>query len=99
MRFWILGLAFLGLGSRSIPSPQEPPPPLKQLSLEELANIEVVTATISRGPELLRQTPAAVYVVTQDDIRRSGATSIPETSNPGPNVGIRSFYANVTFRD
>ncbi|MGH9332989.1 MAG: TonB-dependent receptor plug domain-containing protein, partial [Vicinamibacteria bacterium] len=49
---------------------------LKQLSLEELANVEVTTA--SKEPEPLRQTPAAIYVLTQEDIRRSGATSIPE---------------------
>jgi len=48
---------------------------LKQLSLEALGNIEVTST--SKEPETLRRTPAAVYVLTSEDIRRSGATSFP----------------------
>ncbi len=50
--------------------------PLKQLSLEQLGDVEVTTA--SKEPEEVWKTPAAVYVLTNEDIRRSGATSIPE---------------------
>ena len=92
MRFWLLSFAFLGLGSRSVASSQEPPPPLKQLSLEELANIEVITT--SKEPALLRQTPAAAYVLTQDDIRRSGATSIPEILRLVPGVEVARIDSN-----
>ena len=46
---------------------------LKQLSLEELGSVEVTTA--SKEPEQVWRTPAAIYVITQEDIRRSGATS------------------------
>jgi iron complex outermembrane receptor protein len=49
--------------------------PLMNLSLEQLGEIEVTTA--SKEPEQGWRTPAAVYVLTQEDIRRSGATSIP----------------------
>jgi len=48
---------------------------LKGLSLEQLGNIEVTTA--SKPPVKVSRTPAAIYVITQEDIRRSGATSIP----------------------
>ncbi len=41
------------------------------MSLEELANVSV--STVSRGLEPTRLVPAAVHVITQDDIRRSGA--------------------------
>jgi iron complex outermembrane receptor protein len=66
-------------------SPQENPP-LKQLSLAELGNIEVTTA--SKKPEQVWRTPAAIYVLTQDDIRRSGATSIPEVLRLVPGVEV-----------
>ncbi|HTA41057.1 MAG TPA: TonB-dependent receptor [Bryobacteraceae bacterium] len=59
---------------------------LKGLSLEELGNIEVVTA--SKSPVKLSQTPAAVYVITQDDIRRAGVTSIPEALRLAPGVDV-----------
>lgn len=47
-----------------------------EMNLEELMNIEVTTA--STRPQKLTETPTAVFVITQEDIRRSGATSIPE---------------------
>src|SRR6267143_2134937 len=50
--------------------------PLKQLSLADLGNVEVTTA--SKEPEAVWKTPAAVFVITQEDIRRSGARNIPE---------------------
>lgn len=59
---------------------------LKQLSLEQLANVEVTTA--SKEPEQIWRTPAAVYVLTQDDIRTSGATSIPDALRLVPGVEV-----------
>src|SRR5258706_2341277 len=60
--------------------------PLKQLSLAQLGNIEVTTA--SKEPEEVWKTPAAIYVITQEDIRRSGATSIPEVLRVAPGVEV-----------
>lgn len=65
---------------------------LKQMSLEQLANVEVTTA--SKEPEQIWQTPAAVYVLTQDDIRRSGATSIPEALRLVPGVEVGRINSN-----
>jgi iron complex outermembrane recepter protein len=59
---------------------------LKSLSLEELGNIEVTTVT--KQPEEVWETPAAVFVVTHDDIRRSGATTIPEILRLVPGVEV-----------
>jgi outer membrane receptor protein involved in Fe transport len=67
-------------------SDQEKPSQLKQLSLEQLGNIEVTSE--SKKPVKVSRTPAAVYVLTQDDIRRSGATSIPEALRLVPGVEI-----------
>jgi hypothetical protein len=57
-------------------SDQRTAEPLKQLSLAQLGNVEVTIG--SKEPEQVWKTPAAVFVITQEDIRRSGATSLPE---------------------
>src|SRR5688572_6159654 len=49
---------------------------LKSMSLEELLNVQVTT--VSRQPERASRAAAAVHVITEEDIRRSGARSIPE---------------------
>ena len=59
---------------------------LKALSLEQLGEVEITT--VSKQPEEVWQTPAAVFVVTADDIRRSGATSIPELLRLVPGVEV-----------
>lgn len=59
---------------------------LTELSLEELMNVEVVT--YSKSPQKWFDTPAAVFVITQEDIRRSGVTSIPEALRLAPGVEV-----------
>jgi iron complex outermembrane receptor protein len=59
---------------------------LKQLSLSQLGDIEVTTA--DKESSKLSQTPAAIYVITQEDIRRSGATSVPEALRLAPGVQV-----------
>ncbi len=59
---------------------------LSRMSLEELSNIEITS--VSKKPELLGDAPAAVYVITREDIRRSGATSIPEILRLAPNLQV-----------
>jgi iron complex outermembrane receptor protein len=59
---------------------------LKQLSLEQLGTVEVTTT--SKVPAAVWKTPAAIYVITHDDIMRSGATSIPEALRLAPGVEV-----------
>ena len=59
---------------------------LMDLSLEELMDIEVTT--VSSHPQKFSEVAAAVFVITQDDIRRSGATSIPEALRMAPGVQV-----------
>ncbi len=56
------------------------------LSLEELMNFEVTSAF--KKPQSLRDVPAAVYVVTNREIKRSGATSIPDLLRMVPGVNV-----------
>ena len=59
---------------------------LKQLSLEELSQIDVTS--ISREPQQAFQLPVAIYVITSEDIRRSGAPNIPEALRLAPGVEV-----------
>lgn len=59
---------------------------LKGLTLEQLGNVEVTT--VSKSPVSVTRTPAAVYVITQQDIRRSGAVSLPEALRLAPGVEV-----------
>ena len=59
---------------------------LKDLSLEDLANLQVVS--VSKRAEPLSEAPASIFVITADDIRRSGATSLPEALRLAPNLEV-----------
>jgi iron complex outermembrane receptor protein len=60
--------------------------PFKKMSLDELMNIEVTSVT--RGDSTVGRSPAAITVISQDDIRRSGATSIPEALRMAPGLEV-----------
>lgn len=55
-------------------------------SLEQLVNQEVTS--VSKQEEKASQAAAAVYVITAEDIRRSGATSIPEALRMAPGISV-----------
>ena len=62
------------------------------LSLEDLLNIRVTTA--SRKSQALSDVPAAIFVITGEDIQRSGATSIPEALRMAPGVEVAKIGNN-----
>ena len=59
---------------------------LKQLNVEDLMNVEVTS--VARHAERLLDAASAIQVITQDDIRRSGATSIPEALRLADNLQV-----------
>jgi iron complex outermembrane recepter protein len=80
-------------------SPSSSGPDLTELSLEELMNVEVTVA--SRHTEKLLDAPAAVYVLTGDELRRQGVTTVQEALRmvPGFHVAQWSTYGfDVTSR-
>ena len=81
----LLLLALLSARARA-EAPAQAPRALKKLSLEELFDLEVTS--VSQRPESLSKVAAAVHVVTQDDLRRRGATSIPEALRDIPGVEV-----------
>lgn len=59
---------------------------LAELSLEQLSELPVTS--VSGRAESLRSAPASVYVISGEDIRRSGATSLPEALRLAPNLQV-----------
>lgn len=64
---------------------------LSRLTLEELGNIEI--SSVSKRPQPLVTAAASVYVITQDDIRRSGVTTLPEALRLAPNLQVARLNA------
>lgn len=62
------------------------PRSLKKLSLEELMNIEVVS--VSKRREKLAEVASAIQVITQKDIRNSGAKTVAEALRLAPNLQV-----------
>jgi outer membrane cobalamin receptor len=52
---------------------------------------EPVTASATGRPQLVSEAPADIEIITQDDIRRSGATSIPDILQFLPGVDVRRY--------
>ncbi|HEX4764182.1 MAG TPA: TonB-dependent receptor [Usitatibacter sp.] len=59
---------------------------IADLDLEQLTKIKVTSA--SRREERVIEAPASIFVITGEDIRRSGATSLPEILRLAPNLTV-----------
>lgn len=81
-----LWLACLVIASTGVANMGAAAPDLADLSLEQLGN--VVVTTVSRRPQAVGSAPASIYVVTRDDIRRAGVTSLPEALRLAPNLHV-----------
>ena len=71
------------------PKPQD----LTQVSLEDLMNLQVTS--VSKKEQSLRTAGAAVFVITQEDIRSSGATNIPDLLRMVPGVNVAHVSTNT----
>lgn len=100
-KIYALALAVL-LGASLVARAQNPGPSSGQgqansqdiygESLEQLMNIKVTS--VSKTPEKLSRTPAAIYVITSEDIEHSGARNIPDLLRMAPGVDVAQVDAN-----
>jgi len=92
----VCALLFCGISKASAEEPvvfaENLPKDLTKLSLEQLMDIEVTS--VSKKPEKAAEAAAAVFVITQEDIRRSGATHIPEVLRMVPGVEVARVDSN-----
>jgi iron complex outermembrane recepter protein len=76
---------------------------LLDLDIEQLAKVEVHSTSalqtdvtsLSRTPEAIGRTPAAIYVVTNEMIRRCGARNVPEVLRTVPGVEVAQINAST----
>lgn len=88
-----LAACALTLNARAQTAPfDDPPGDLIDLSLEELLNVEVTS--VSRRSQSLSTAAAAAFVVTEQDIRRSGATTIPDVLRMVPGINVAQIDGN-----
>src|SRR6185503_10535480 len=89
----MLFLAGLAASLRLSQEGQEPPKKdLTELTIDELMNVEITTP--ARKEQQLIGTPSAVFVILPEDIRRSGARSIPEALRMAPGVQVAQLDAS-----
>ncbi len=90
-KFLLLGLFGAGpLHAASLNS--DLPDDLTDMSLEALMNIEITS--VSKKPQKQSEAAAAVFVITNDDLRRWGVTNIPEALRRVPGIEVARIDAN-----
>ena len=85
-RLVLLSLAVSPCLLAAATQPSDQAQQLKSLTLEQLGKIEVTTE--SKEPTEVWSTPSAIYVLTAEDIRRSGVTSVPDALRLVPGVNV-----------
>src|SRR6185312_14063542 len=84
-----IGLALPIVAAYADPAAPEPDPAatdLKRLSIEELMDVQVTS--VARHPEKLLDAAAAIQVITREEIRRSGAATLPEVLRLADNLEV-----------
>ncbi|HKS75582.1 MAG TPA: TonB-dependent receptor, partial [Terriglobales bacterium] len=72
---------------------QQNPRDLAQMSLEDLMNVEVTS--VSKKEQKMSKTASAVFVITTEDIARSGATNIPDLLRMVPGVEVAQINSGT----
>jgi iron complex outermembrane receptor protein len=90
----IVRLLFVTILTASMLSAQSGPtfPDVTALSLEDLMSLKVTS--VSKRAQTLGAAPAAIFVITREDIRRSGARSVPEALRLAPGLEVARIDQN-----
>ena len=89
---WTVLLAALSV-STNAQVPRNSTRDLTQASLEDLLDIQVTS--VSKKEQKLSHAGAAIFVITQEDIRRSGATNLPEVLRLAPGVSVARINSST----
>jgi iron complex outermembrane recepter protein len=71
---------------------QQPNPDLSSLSLESLSSIQITS--ISRKEQKLTEAAGAIFVISSEDIRRSGMSNLAELLRTVPGLDVAEIDAN-----
>jgi len=80
------------LAGNAIAQNQKTVPDVTAMSMEDLMNMQVTS--VSKRTQKVADAAAAIFVITQEDIRRSGATSIPEALRLAPGLEVARIDQN-----
>jgi iron complex outermembrane receptor protein len=86
----IAGIVLLAISG--FPAQSQQSPDLTQKSLEDLMNVEVTS--VSKREQKTSEAAAAVFVISQEDIRRSGALNIPDLLRMVPGLDVAQINAS-----
>jgi iron complex outermembrane recepter protein len=75
------------------PSPTTVSKDLGQMSIEDLMNLEVTSGAKEEEP--VQRTAAAIFVITSEDIRRSGATTLPDVLRMAPGLDVAQINGSA----
>ncbi|MGH9327472.1 MAG: TonB-dependent receptor plug domain-containing protein [Terriglobia bacterium] len=84
---------FTSASARFGKAQQAAPADLSQATLTQLMNVEVTS--VSKKKQKLSRAAAAIYVITEEDIERSGATNIPDLLRMVPGLDVAQINANT----
>jgi iron complex outermembrane recepter protein len=79
--------------AQTSPDPGHAQNDLTQVSIENLMNMEV--SSVSKKEQKLSEVAAAIFVITQEDIKRSGAMKIPDVLRMVPGLDVAQINANT----
>jgi iron complex outermembrane receptor protein len=86
---WGLGIAVVGMGVASSARAQSQDKGFADMSLEELMDVPVTS--VSKKTTKLAESPAAITVITQDDLHRLGITSLPDALRLVPGIEVQQI--------
>lgn len=84
----LLGLIYAGAHAQT--ADREP---FLALALQEVMELEITS--VSKKPQTVSRSAAAVFVLTGDDIRRAGAQNIPDALRLAPGLHVAQISANA----
>src|SRR6266851_9823927 len=91
-RIFLSGFLSVLLAGSTVAQNSQKVPDVTSMSVEDLMNLQVTS--VSKHKEKLADAAAAIFVLTQEDIRRSGAKSIPEALRLVPGLEVARIDEN-----
>jgi len=91
-RIFLAGFLSVLLTGSTVAQNSRNVPDVTAMSMEDLMNLQVTS--VSKHTQKVADAAAAIFVITQEDIRRSGATSIPEALRLVPGLEVARIDQN-----
>jgi iron complex outermembrane receptor protein len=88
-----LALGGAPLGAQPLADASDPLNELSRMSLEQLSRVEVTS--VSKSAQSLGSAPASIYVITREEILRSGVLSVPEALRLAPNLQVTQLTSST----